>query len=211
MVSAGSRTRGRPPSLSEPQIVAAALRLTRELGLDNLSMRALARELGTPPMTIYHYVANREALRDLVVTHILREIRVPTPDQGTWEERLKQLEREARRVLAGHPGVSSQFGDGGNAEAARLSDGVLAMLSEGGFTPEAAVICFTTIYTFIRGQIVLDARDQGTIGGSPHTALDGVTSSARFTRDDLFELGFDAIIEGLKANFLRPIGNVEGR
>jgi TetR/AcrR family transcriptional regulator, tetracycline repressor protein len=208
MVSAAPRTRGRPPSLSEDEIVAAALRLTRELGLDNLSMRALARELGTPPMTIYHYVANKEALRDLVVTRILREIRVPAPDEGTWEERLKQLERDARRVLASHPGVSSQFGDGGNAEAARLSDGVLAMLREGGFDPPAAVICFTTIYTFIRGQIVLDA---GTLGGSPHATLDGVTSSAPFSRDDLFEFGFDAIIDGLKSKFLPPKRRAGGR
>ena len=64
-------------------------------------MRALARELGAPPMTIYNYVPNKEALRDLVVTHILREIRVPKTSEGTWEERLKQVEREARSRVFG--------------------------------------------------------------------------------------------------------------
>jgi len=196
------RTRGRPPSLSEDEVVAAALRLTRELGLDNLSMRALARELGAPPMTIYHYVPSKETLRDLVVNHILRQIRIPAPDEGTWEERLRQLEREARRVFADHPGVSSRLGDGGTAETTRLAEGVLAILRDGGFTPEAAVVCFATIYTFMTGQIDLDAMADTIVSGSPRTTLEGVTSSTRFSRDELFELGFDAVVEGLKVKLL---------
>jgi AcrR family transcriptional regulator len=167
-------------------------------------MRALARELGTPPMTIYNYIANKEALRDLVVRHILSEIRVPAPDEGTWEERLRLLERDARRVFAAHPGVSSQFGDGGSAEATRLADGVLAILRDGGFAPDAVVVCFTAIYTFIRGQLGLDAMANPIAGRSPLTTLEGVTSSAPFSRDELFEFGFDAVIEGLKATFLSP-------
>jgi AcrR family transcriptional regulator len=46
-------------------------------------MRALARELGVPPMTIYNYVASKEALRELVVNQILREIRIPDVDEGS--------------------------------------------------------------------------------------------------------------------------------
>jgi AcrR family transcriptional regulator len=196
------RTRGRPPSLSEDEIVVAALRLTRELGLDNLSMRALARQLGAPPMTIYHYVPNKQALRDLVVNHILRQIRVPASDEGTWEERLRQLERAARRVFADHPGVSSQFGDAGTAEATRLAEGVLSILHDGGFTPEAAVLCFATIYTFMTGQIDLDGMADAIVSGSPRTTLESVTSSTQFSRDELFEFGFDAVIEGLKVRLL---------
>jgi AcrR family transcriptional regulator len=62
--------------------VAEALRLTREVGLDNLSMRALARSLGVPPMTIYNYVASKEALHRLVVNHVLGQIRIPGPDEA---------------------------------------------------------------------------------------------------------------------------------
>jgi TetR/AcrR family transcriptional regulator, tetracycline repressor protein len=142
-----------------------------------------------------------------VVTHILREIRIPEPEEGTWEERLKRVEREARRVFTAHPGVSTQFGVDGNVEATRLADGVLAVLREGGFNPEDAVICFTTIYTFIGGQLILDAMDQAKVGGSFRTTLEGVTSPTEFSRDELFEYGFDAIIEGLKSKFLPPKGN----
>ena len=198
-----ARTRGRPPSLSENGIVSAALRLTSEVGIDNLSMRALARELGVPTMTIYHYVPNKEALIELVVNHILREIRIPGPDEGTWEERLRRLEREARRVLADQPGMSAQLRDGGSIEGTRLAEGVLAILRDGGFSPEDAVLCFATLYTFMTGQIDLDAMAHAVVGDSPGATLEGVTRSTRFSRDELFEFGFDAVIEGLKVKLLR--------
>ncbi len=205
------RARGRPLSLSEHAVVAAALRLTREVGLENLSMRALARELGVPPMTIYHYVPSKEYLHALVVDHILREIRVPRPEEGAWEERLRQVLHGARQVFAEHPGVSARLGDGGTTEGTRLAHGVLAILTEGGFDAEAAVICFATLFTFMTGQIDLDAMADVIVSSAPTTTLEGVTSSARFSRDDLFEFGLDAIVEGLKQTLLRKIGGRSGR
>jgi TetR/AcrR family transcriptional regulator, tetracycline repressor protein len=178
--------------------------LTREVGLANLSMRALAKELGAPPMNVYHYVPNREALRELVVNHILSEIPIPESDQGTWEERLRKLERDARRVFADHPGVSTQLGDGATAEGTRLAEGVLSILRDGGFSPEAAVLGFTALYTFMTGQIDLDAMADTVVSRHPRTTLEGVTSSTNFSRDQLFEFGFDVVIEGLKVMFLRP-------
>ena len=177
--------------------------MTREVGLDNLSMRALARELGVPPMTIYHYAPSREYLHALVVDDILREIPVPRPDEGNWEDRLRKLHSDARRVFAEHPGVSAHIGDEGSGEGARLADGVLTILAEGGFDPEAAVVCFATLFTFMTGQIDLDAMSYFVAHGSSTATLDNVTGSARFSREELFELGYDALMEGLKRNFLR--------
>jgi TetR/AcrR family tetracycline transcriptional repressor len=198
----GPRSRGRPPSLSTHQVVEAALRVTREVGLDNLSMRALARELGVPPMTIYHYAPSREYLHALVVDDILSEIRVPGPDEGTWEDRLRKLHSDARRVFAAHPGVSAHLGDGGSRQGARLGDGVLGILAEGGFDAEARVVCFATLFTFMTGQIDLDAMAYFVADGTAAT-LDNVTRSAGFSREELFDLGYDAVMEGLKNKFLR--------
>jgi TetR/AcrR family tetracycline transcriptional repressor len=203
VASTTRRTRGRPPSLSESEIVTAALSLIRESGLDSLSMRALARDLGVPPMTIYNYVPSKEALRELVVNHILREIRVPGADEGSWEDRLRQLERDARRVFSRHPGVSTQLRDGGIAEGARLAEGVLAILADGGFSPESCILCFATLYTFMMGQIDLDDMAAVFDVDSPRASLEGVARSTKFTRDELFEFGFDAVIEGLKSKLLK--------
>jgi len=176
--------------------------VTREVGLDNLSMRALARELGVPPMTIYHYAPSREYLHALVVDDILGEIRVPGPDEGSWEERLRKLHSDARRVFAAHAGVSAHLGDGGSREGARLADGVLTILAEGGFDQEAAVVCFATLFTFMTGQIDLDAMSHFVAHGVSTATLDNVTSAARFSREELFDLGYDAVMEGLKRKFL---------
>lgn len=178
--------------------------MTREVGLDNLSMRALARELDVPPMTIYHYAPSREYLHTLVVDDILSEIRVPGTDEGNWEERLRKLHFDARRVFADHPGVSAHFGDGGSREGARLADGVLTILSEAGLSPEAAVVCFATLFTFMTGQIDLDAMSHFVAQGASTATLDNVTHSAPFSREELFEFGYDAVMEGLKRKFLRP-------
>ncbi len=178
--------------------------MTREVGLDNLSMRALARELDVPPMTIYHYAPSREYLHALVVDDILSEIRVPGPDEGSWEDRLRKLHSDARRVFAAHPGVSAHLGDGGSGEGARLADGVLTLLDEGGFDSDAAVVCFATLFTFMTGQIDLDAMAHFVGVGISTATLDKVTQSARFSREDLFDLGYDAVMEGLKRKFLGP-------
>jgi len=184
--------------LSESEIVAAAVVLTREVGLDNLSMRALARELDTAPMTIYNYVPSKDALQELVMNQILSEIRVPEHDEGTWEERLRQVLRDSRRAFADHPGISAKLASSGSAEATRLAEGFLSILRDGGFGPEAAVLSFVTFYTFMTGQIDLDAMAKAVVSRSPTATLEGVTDSTPFSRDDLFEFGFDVVVEGLK-------------
>ncbi len=73
----GIRPRGRPRSLTTEQIVEAALKLTDESNLGDVSMRSLAHELGVPVMTIYNYVASKEALNELIVDHALRLVEVP--------------------------------------------------------------------------------------------------------------------------------------
>jgi hypothetical protein len=106
-------------------------------------------------------------------------------------------------VFAAHPGVSAHLGDGGSGEGARLADGVLTILAEGGFDPEAAVVCFATLFTFMTGQIDLDAMSHFVAHGVSTATLDNVTSSARFSREELFDLGYDAVMEGLKRKFLQ--------
>ena len=62
-------------------------------------MRAVARHLDVAPMTVYGYVANKEALHALVIDRILSQVRVPEPDERPWEQRLRHLVCDARRIL----------------------------------------------------------------------------------------------------------------
>jgi TetR/AcrR family transcriptional regulator, tetracycline repressor protein len=186
-------------------VVDAALELSAKIGFDSLSMRALARSLDVPAMTIYHYVPSKEVLLELVLSHILREIPIPGSDSGSWDQRLRTLLRDARRVLRNHPGVSTKLGDSGSKEGAQLAEAVLEILRDAGFGPEAAVMCFATLYTFITGQIDLDFV-ANPVFAQRRATFSEVTGSVRRSRDELFEFGFDVVIDGLKAKLLEIEG-----
>ena len=194
-VTTRATKRGRPRSLTEEQIVGAAVELARSVPLENVPMRALAEALGVPVMTIYNYVANKDALYELVLNHVLRPVRVPDHEDGTWEDRLKQLERDARNALGEFPGLS--FDRRESAEGTRLADGVMAILASAGFTPEEAAMAFAALFTFMVGQINVDVDVAGR-GGPAAAAVHATVQATNSSRDEIFEFGFDALIEGLK-------------
>jgi TetR/AcrR family tetracycline transcriptional repressor len=163
--------------------------------LESVSMRVLAGELGVPVMTIYNYVPNKETLHDLVVSAVLRDVRIPSPEEGTWEERLKQLERDARRTLAEFPGLSIDRRD--SPEGTRLAEGVMSILASAGFTTTEASLAFATLFTFMVGQLDVDV-EIAEAGGAAAAAVQGTSKVTRKTPDEIFEFGFDALIEGLK-------------
>jgi TetR/AcrR family transcriptional regulator, tetracycline repressor protein len=181
--------------LTEKQIVESALHLATSMRLEDVSMRALAQELGVPVMTIYNYVPSKDALYELVVDHVLRPVRVPAPDEGTWEERLKQLERDARSALASFPGLS--FDRRGSAEGTRLAEGVMSILASAGFTSTEASLAFATLFTFMVGQLDIDLDVAG-VGGPAAAAVQSAAQVTKLSHDEIFEFGFDAVIEGLK-------------
>jgi AcrR family transcriptional regulator len=183
--------------LTNERIVEAALRLADGKQLESVSMRALAKELGVPVMTIYNYVSSKDALFELVLDHVLRPVHIPAADEGTWDDRIRQLERDVRRRMAQNPGLSlSRHGHAG-AEATRLAEGVLTILAEGGFTPEDAARTFSALFTFMLGQVEIDALAGASL--DPEPMLADATRATDLSRDALFEFGFDALIAGLKA------------
>jgi AcrR family transcriptional regulator len=188
--------RGRPRSLTEEQIVAAAVELAKSTPLENVSMRSLAQELGVPVMTIYNYVPSKGALYELVLDHVLRQVLVPGPNEGTWQDRLKQLERDARNVLAEYPGLS--FDRRESAEGTRLAEGVMSILASAGLTSTEASLAFAALFTFMVGQINVDVDATGS-GGSAAAAVQTAVEATKLSRDEIFEFGFDALIEGLEA------------
>jgi len=172
------------------------VRLARAKRFENVSMREIAGELGVPVMTIYNYVPNKDALYDLVSSSVLRDVRVPSPEEGTWEERLKQLERDARRALAAFPGLSLDRGD--STEGVRLAEGVMAILADAGFSATDAPLAFAALFTFMIGQLDVDV-ELADEGGPAAAAVLGAAAATGMTPDEIYEFGFDAVIEGLKA------------
>lgn len=97
----GRRTRQRAGVLSREAIVAAALAIVDEAGVDGLSMRAVATALGTGPSSLYAHVADKEELLELLLDEVVAEMRL-APASAPWQEQLKVFVREQHRVLIAH-------------------------------------------------------------------------------------------------------------
>jgi AcrR family transcriptional regulator len=143
-------------------IVDAALRLTKEYGLANVTMRRIADELGVTPMATYHYVRTKEALIELVLEAVVSMIEIPALGTGTWSERLWQLNRASRKVIAAHPGVAEELlSRPPGAASGKTVDASIALLVEAGFTPSSARRAYQMFEACMFGQFVLNRAHRG--------------------------------------------------
>ena len=96
-----------PPrrQLSERLIAGAALQIVDDEGLDALTMRRVAGELGTGAMSLYNYFADKDALLDAVVQLVLAEIEAPPAELG-WKEVVRRIMHSVRRTALRHPHVA---------------------------------------------------------------------------------------------------------
>jgi TetR/AcrR family transcriptional regulator, tetracycline repressor protein len=195
-----TKRRGRPPTITRADVVSAALRLGREVGLDRFTIAQLAAELGVAPMTPYHYVTSRSVLVQLVVEELLGRIEIPGPETGPWDVRLKVLEANARRELGGIPGVPTGISPEASDASQRLAEGVFAILADAGFDEETALLAYGALFTYMIGQLDLDVaanRGAGTNEASRFAALMDRTVDRRPTSDDIFDFGFGLLLAGL--------------
>ncbi len=108
---AAPRPAGRPAALTREQVLVAALEIIDEGGVEALTMRRLAKALDRNPMGIYRHAADKDALLDLVVEHVVSELVVPHEpipgDDGDrdvdWETALCRTAHAFRRIALAHP------------------------------------------------------------------------------------------------------------
>ncbi|MFJ2029997.1 TetR/AcrR family transcriptional regulator C-terminal domain-containing protein [Streptosporangium sp. NPDC087985] len=137
--------------LSRDLIVAAGLRLLDAEGLDALSMRRVAQELGTGPASLYAHVENKEELLDLIYEEVMGEIQVPEPDPERWLEQLREVAMEAFRVFSAHADIAkvglSTIPTGPNA--LRVAEAQLAIMLAGGVPPKIASLMLDRLALYI--------------------------------------------------------------
>lgn len=98
---ARSRT-GRREPLGREAIVDAALAILDRDGIDGVSMRRVAEELGTGPATLYWHVRNKDELLDLILERVIGEVEPPEPDPSRWKEQLREMAHAMRGVMNSH-------------------------------------------------------------------------------------------------------------
>src|ERR687892_2875478 len=96
----------RRPQLTRERVVAEALAVIAEEGVQALTMRSLAARLGVVPGALYHHVRNKEQLQDLVLDGVLAEVDFHVGRTQPWTEQITVLAQRLREVLEQHPGVA---------------------------------------------------------------------------------------------------------
>ncbi|WP_236030919.1 TetR/AcrR family transcriptional regulator C-terminal domain-containing protein [Paractinoplanes lichenicola] len=101
--------RAAPVPLSRAKIAATAVHLADSQGLDGLSIRKIAKELGVGPMRLYDYVTNRSELLDLMVDAVYAEIAEAAP-QSEWRAAVLAVVHRTRAAALDHEWFADLLG-----------------------------------------------------------------------------------------------------
>jgi AcrR family transcriptional regulator len=163
-----SRGRG----LTIDGICAAALAILDRDGLNDLTMRRVADELGTGPASLYRHVASREELLVEVVDRVLGE--VSAPDAALpWRDAVYHLAHDLRRALLSHRAVALAAARGPffGPNAMRLRELFWQAMDRDGCDPQFAVQTFFTIVHFVVCSALFGVSS-GLRGGQPSGLAD---------------------------------------
>jgi TetR/AcrR family transcriptional regulator, tetracycline repressor protein len=147
------RGAGQRAGLSRELVLAAARRIADDEGVDRLTMRRLAGELGVLPNALYSYFPNKEALLDALIDDLLGGIDPGDPAEGDWRDGLVRVMDSTRRLLLAHPQLVPVFlaRPGLGPNAARLGEITFTLLRRGGLEGARAVEAFRVLLIYSLG------------------------------------------------------------
>lgn len=146
-------------TMSQAQIVSAAIDLLDEEGLDGLSMRRLGQRLGSAATSVYWHVQSKENLIALASDRIWGETSMLDPEQVGWRRAAVELARSTYGLGVTHhwliPAVPSclAYGTG----MARYQDHCYAIFEAAGFTGVNLDWAVNTLFTFVIGATYQDS------------------------------------------------------
>jgi AcrR family transcriptional regulator len=149
----GQRRAATAVSLSREVIIAAALKQIDADGLEDFSIRTLARRLSVFPTAIYWYVPTRNQLLADVVALVLGDVPVAT-HEDVWQDYVRRLFKAYRESLRTHPNAAPLVGAQLVSNASVNLDfleGLLALLSKAGFAGEILVAAYNSVIASLVG------------------------------------------------------------
>ena len=206
--------------LTRERVVAEALAIIAQDGVQALTMRRLAARLEVVPGALYHHVRNKQQLHDLVLDNVLAEVDVHLDPSLEWTDQLKLLAHRLRKVLEDHPGVAGilKTRDPLGPHSLALAEAFLGPLQAAGFGDREAGLAFFLLvdYTigFAVGGIPTSVNEQRVRDPATRTQLHQFFRSLprdRFpalvalgehvwadNRDERFSAGLDVLVSGLE-------------
>jgi len=216
----GRPPRGSAPGLSRSRVLGEALALVDEEGVEEVSMRKLARRLGVDPMSLYNHVDNKDAILDGITELILASAEFPASTSDLRSDMI-ELARAFRRAMLEHPRaaplvLTRQLS---SSQALAPTEIVLATLRRAGLSPQDAVHSMRTVLAFLIGTLMREVSAGPTFAAGDAEAIRSrraeleesglpmVAEAAPFLavcdHDAEFEFGLRVLLEALDAELAR--------
>lgn len=184
MVDRSSRALGYG-MLDRDHLTKHLLQLAQRVGVEQVTMRALAREAGTSASSVYYHVEGKDELLDLLIEAVVNSIDVP--ERGEWEPRLVTLYLNAWRVLVSVRGVAALLQQRPHTvAAANMDSATRSILREAGLSKRDFAAAYALLYVHLLGAVELEH----------HRADDVEPGSAR--AEAVFRDGLRIILKGVR-------------
>jgi AcrR family transcriptional regulator len=144
--------------LSRDRVLSAAIEVADAGGVGSLTIRSLADKLGVKPMSVYHYVANKDEILDAIVDLVFAEIDLPRPGRD-WQAEMRRRAVSARQVLRRHPWAIAllQSRTSPGPATLRHHDAFIGTLREAGFSIAMTAHAFALIDSYVYGFALSEA------------------------------------------------------
>jgi TetR/AcrR family transcriptional regulator, tetracycline repressor protein len=160
-VSDRGRNEGPRPALDRPLVIQAALGLLQRVGLDGVTTRRLAAELGVKSAALYWHFHNKQELLDAMADTLVRGAGMGPPRAGeTWQEWLARRAHAYRTSLLAYPDGARLI-----TEARQLSPATIGAFNEElramvalGFDPVQALRTITALTNYVNGFVLQEQR-----------------------------------------------------
>jgi AcrR family transcriptional regulator len=138
--------------LSRERVLRTAVALADSGGIEALSMRKLAQELGVEAMSLYNHVTNKDDILDGIVELVAGEIDL-APEEADWKAGMRRRAISAHEVLSAHSWAGNLWMSSRSFGGARMryAESVLQGLRHGGFSPELTYHAFHVMQSYVMG------------------------------------------------------------
>jgi TetR/AcrR family tetracycline transcriptional repressor len=168
--------------LQRESVVARALKVADQEGIEKVSFRRLAADLGVTPMALYTHVRDKADLLDAMAEAVLSEIRLPAASGLEWSEKLRQSLHAVYAVFDRHPSTGAVLARPLLSPASmRILEMWLTVLGEAGFDLEESIRLIQALTAMILGGVVLSSAYGHLAGQSDETARQESQDYALFT------------------------------
>lgn len=159
--------------LTAARVIEGAVGLADRIGTDAMTIRKIADEIAVKPMTIYHHVANKDAIIDGMVDYVFTEIDQP-PTDTDWRSAMLVRCHSMRQVLAEHPWAAPLMESRRSPGPATLAhhDAVLGCFRSAGFSMVLTGHAYAIVDAFLYGFALQEASLPAT-GGEEMAELAG--------------------------------------